>query len=80
MRLRERFNLLRGMYTLALWQDAQLTEWKKLNLDHARSGRDMVLAWRVSLESPEVDIRDEVDALVTEWSDQVARLEEEVVA
>lgn len=80
MRIREHLSLLRKMYELALWQNARIDEWKKLNLSHAREGRDMALAWRVSLESPDVDIRDEVDALIVEWSDQVARLEEQVVA
>jgi monomeric isocitrate dehydrogenase len=79
MSIRERIQLLRRMWHVCVWQNERIEEWKRLNLQHARSGYDMAVAWRVSMEAPEVDLRDEVDSLVTEWGDQVARLEEQVV-
>ena len=40
---------------------------------------DLAVAWRISLEQPEVDLSEDIDTLIRELSDQVAKLEEYVV-
>lgn len=53
-----------------------IDQWQQLTLASQRSSRDLAVAFRVYCESPEVDIRDELDQLVTELSDAVANFEE----
>lgn len=57
----------------------QIAEWQELALNCCRSSRDLAIAWRVALEQPETDLRDDLDDLVRELSDHVARLEEQIV-
>jgi len=39
----------------------------------------MAVAFRIALERPEIDIRDDLDILIANLSDQVAKIEEHVV-
>jgi hypothetical protein len=42
----------------------------------ARAMLDLATAWRVAMERPEVDLRDDVDAMIETLSDQIAVMEE----
>lgn len=53
--------------------------WQQLALEEKRGARDIAIAFRASLDSPEIDIRDEVDDLIRNLSDQVAQMEEQIV-
>lgn len=53
--------------------------WQQLALAEKRGARDIAVAFRASLDSPEIDIRDDVDDLIRSLSDQVAKMEEQIV-
>ena len=40
---------------------------------------DMAIAWRIHLERPEIDMRDDLDNMIVELEDQVAALEEHLL-
>ena len=58
---------------------AVIQQWQKYALDGQKQSLDLVLAWRISLETPEQDVRDDLDKLITDLSDAIARLEEQIV-
>jgi hypothetical protein len=45
-------------------------------LELHRQQRDMATAWLISMESPEIDLRDDVSEMVSALSDKIAQLEE----
>jgi predicted nucleic acid-binding Zn ribbon protein len=49
-------------------------------LESLRCQRDLVLGWRISVERPEVDIREDLEAMYRDLSDQIARIEEHVLS
>lgn len=63
--------ILEAIRTIDMWQQVALSE--------KRSARDIAIAFRASLDSPDIDIRDDVDALIVSLSDQVAQMEEQIV-
>lgn len=50
-----------------------------LRLDHLREIQGMASAWLISLEKPEMDIREDLVALESKLGHQIAALEEHVV-
>lgn len=57
-----------------------IRDWQDLSLAQARTMLDLLIAWRISIEQPEIDLRDDVDSLINSYRDQVARLEEQIVS
>lgn len=55
-----------------------IDEWQRIALTSQRSTRDLAVAWRVSQETPEIDLREDLDTIVQELSDAVAQLEEHI--
>ncbi len=55
-----------------------LDEIRQLKLDHTRGMHGIVLGWLLSMERPEVDLRDEVVAMERSLGDTLAVLEEHV--
>jgi hypothetical protein len=53
--------------------------WKRTALDGWGHALDTALAMRISMEKPEVDIRDDVDGLIREIRDRLAQIEEMTV-
>lgn len=49
------------------------------SLEWMRRCRDVGVAWRVSMESPEVDLRGDVDVMIRDLDDLIARYEEHLV-
>ena len=64
----QREMLKQSAQEIAVWQDRALTA--------QRATRDLAIAFRVQQETPDIDIRDDLDELVQDLSDSVARLEE----
>lgn len=56
--------------------DAKDAEKKNIAMEGAKALRDLTEAWRISLETPEIDIRDEVDALLRDLDDRIAMMQE----
>lgn len=56
--------------------DRKDEEKKEIALEGAKALREIVQAWRISLEVPEIDLRDEVQALLTELEDKIAIMQE----
>lgn len=77
-------NLLIGRQTIELIREArevihlQQKRMKRVELDSTRALLNMALSWRISIEQPEVDVRDKLDAAIEDLTDQMARLEEHV--
>ena len=45
-------------------------------LELHREMRDQATAWRISMETPELDLRDDVSAIIRILNDKIAQLEE----
>lgn len=61
-------------------QAAQSVEdWQILTLRAERNYVDLAIAWRIAMERPEVDMRDELDRIIEKSRDEVARLEERII-
>jgi hypothetical protein len=52
---------------------------RQLRLDHVREMHGITLAWLISMETPETDLRYEVAAMEQVLGNQVAALEEHVL-
>ena len=74
-----RQEVIEAQRKLLLIKERQLNDWKRATLAQARAAQEVALAARLAIESPEIDMRDDFDALLREIGYQVARLEEEVV-
>lgn len=86
MTLKEQFVLFRRMYRLikhlegeVAAREAEIAEMHRMSLASQQAYLDLVIAWRVSLESPEADVRDDLDKMICALRDQVSHLEEHVV-
>jgi hypothetical protein len=86
-KLHLRYLLHRHSLKMTEWQaliieakDSEIRQLKLAGLAMQQAQRDLVAAWRVSLEKPEIDIRDDLDVMLRNLSDQIAILEEQIVA
>ena len=48
-------------------------------LQYSRNLRDLIVRFRIVLETPEHDVRDVLDAAISDLDDEVARAEEHVI-
>lgn len=60
-------------------KDAEIRDLQRLALAANRASLDLAVAWSISLQRPEIDIREDLDALIANLSDQVAKIEEHVL-
>ena len=60
-------------------QSEEIETWKKLNLESQRQIQQLAIGWRISMDRPEVDITEDVDALIQSVSYSIAQLEEQIV-
>ena len=58
----------------------EIAMWQDLTLETTRQLLENAVAWRISQETPEMDLRDDLDAMIQTLRDQVARLEERIVS
>lgn len=76
-------NLLRAQQSLLEAQDRMIRQLRddnaRVRLDYTRQLLGVVSSWRIHMESPEVDLRDDVTALADELANQTATLEEYVL-
>ena len=56
----------------------QRAEIQRLKLEHHREIQGIVSGWIINLESPEIDMRDELHLLLARLADHIAVLEEHV--
>ena len=49
------------------------------SLEYSRNLRDLIVRFRIVLETPEHDVRDVLDAAISDLDDEVARAEEHVI-
>lgn len=56
----------------------QINQWQLLTLQSQRAFRDLAVAFRDSLDYPDVEIDGDLDELVEELTNAVARLEEHI--
>ena len=69
-RLRRAARLLRAQQQLIIDQQ---------DLINHREMHGILSAWRIHMETPEIDLRDDITALATTLGNQIAALEEHVV-
>ena len=70
---REAISTAIGWREVALRKQAKMDE---MALNYVRSQRELAIAFRIAVERPEVDIREELDQLISDLSDQIALAEE----
>lgn len=79
MRLLHDLRNVTALLDLARRQRKVISELQKTNMHLRRNALDLAVAWRISLEQPEVDIRDDLQTMIGELQDELARLEEHYV-
>ena len=57
----------------------QAEDYKQVALELQRAYLDLAVAFRIAMERPEVDLRDELDALIRDLRDQLSIYEEHVL-
>ena len=57
-------------------QQKTIRDLRRANLELHREMLDLTVAWRLSMEQPEVDIRDDVQGAIQSISDKIAVMEE----
>ena len=68
-----------ALHVAIMWRDIARTqeqEKKQIALEGAKALAEIAQAWRISLEAPEIDLRDEVDALLQDLEDKIALMQE----
>lgn len=85
MKLRVRYRLFSQMSELLHWQsllieakDLEIAELQRAVLANQQAFRDLAVAFRIAAEQPEIDLREDLDALIRDLSDQLCVLEEHV--
>ena len=77
--------LQRASEALAEQQDlidsyrASIDQWQIRALEAVKLQRDLAIAFRIAVEKPEIDIRENLDQLISDLSDNIAQLEEQIV-
>ena len=71
--------LVTAQRNLIATKNKEIAVLRQIILVHQRSLLELAIGWRVALEEPEVDIREELDAMIQELSYGVAQTEEYVV-
>lgn len=57
-------------------RDVEIRDLQRCVLVHQKAMIELAVAFRIALEQPEIDIRDDLESLIRELSDGVAHLEE----
>ena len=70
---------LRAQQDELILRRAEIRDLQRLCLANQQTMRDLAIGWRVSMEQPEIDLRDELDALIENLSNTVAQMEEHVL-
>lgn len=82
-RLVRTLSLVRAQHALIEAQQqlirTQRLQIAQVRLDYTRQMHGVVAAWRIHMETPELDLRDDVSDLAAELANQAATLEEHVV-
>lgn len=55
---------------------SSIEEWQQRSLAAVRVQREIATAWRAHCDSPEVDIREDLDNMIRDIADNVAMMEE----
>ena len=73
---RDQMQLIRAQSKLIRDQQNEI---RRLHLEHTKEIHGLACSWMLSLEQPEVDMRDTLFAMNTALADQIAKLEEHVL-
>ena len=52
---------------------------QRIELEHYHELRGLVSGWRISIETPEIDLRDDLERLDNDLADRIAAIEEHLV-
>lgn len=77
--LRPDWELIHAQRMLIEMLRAEIRDLHRAGLEGVRSNLQLAIAARVLQETPEVDVREDLDMLIRDLSDQIARLEEQIV-
>ena len=76
---RNRHYVLQVMAGQSIEIDHLQREVEQSGLEYARNLRDLIVRFRIAIETPEDDIRDALDEAIRDLDDEVARAEEHIV-
>ena len=76
--LRRRFSLLKAAMQVIRIKNAEIEELLRMSLISQVAARDLVVAWRVSLDSPEIDLRGDLDLMIRDLDDNICQLQEHI--
>lgn len=76
VRIFREFRYGTALLTLARKQQKTIAKLMAQNMELRRQALDLACAWRLSLERPEVDVRDNLSAMISDLQDELAVLEE----
>jgi hypothetical protein len=76
--LRRRFSLLKAAMQVIRIKNAYIEELQRMSLVSQVAARDLVVAWRVSLDSPEIDLRGDLDLMIRDLDDNICQLQEHI--
>lgn len=71
-----RFRHWDQLLEMAQLQQEMIRRQRRAILELHREMRDLATAWRIAIESPEIDIRDDVSEMIRALNDKIAQLEE----
>lgn len=56
----------------------EIERWKRATLEQIKASREIATATLMIIDNPDADVREDIDKLVRDLSDQVAKLEEHI--
>lgn len=72
---REVMSIIKGQQFVMRVQEDKI---KRMELERERMRLTLLVSWRIGIEKPEEDVRDQLDAAIEDTHDLVSRLEEHV--
>jgi len=79
MRIFGEWRYVTSLLNLARRQNKIISRLRAENIELRRDCLDLACAWRISIERPEVDIRDDLSAMIDKLKDELSVLEEHSV-
>ena len=77
--VKAQFDLIADMFRIMQDQVDEIDTLHKTNLEHARQTHEVALAWLLSFERPEIDMREAVVTLERDLTLSIAKLEEHIL-
>jgi hypothetical protein len=77
--IRQAIRIVRLQQQLIDRQTQELRDWQTATLTAARNQRELLIGWILSLDQPEISCEEDLHRMLTVISDEVAKLEEQII-